>query len=90
MNQRIVEELSNAIYKAMPRFATGEQKVAVDLAARAVLEKHINKCNAEANELDAIIDRKDTELQAAYTEIARLREVVKCWQDSAYDNQVDG
>ncbi len=65
MNQRIVEELSSAIYKAMPRFATGEQKVAVDLAARAVLAKHIDKCNAEANEPDAIIDRLYNELAEA-------------------------
>ncbi len=70
MNQRIVEELSQAIYKSMPRFATGEQKVTVDLAARAILVRHIDKCNAEANELDEIIDR-------LYDELAELHSTIR-------------
>lgn len=71
MNQRIIDALSQAIYRAMPR-ATNDQKVAVDQAARAVFAKHFDLCNAEANELDAIIDRLHTELDAAKATIETM------------------
>lgn len=74
MNQRIIEDLSQAIHRAMPRNATGDQKTAVDQAARAVVQRHFDACNAEANELDQIIGRKDAE-------IAKLRATIEAMLD---------
>jgi chromosome segregation ATPase len=82
MNQRIVEDLSRAIYRAMPKQATGDQKAAVDAAARAVFAKHFDACNAEANELDQIIARKDTELAAARAELAPAKAEITDLRDT--------
>ena len=57
MSQLIEERLSQAIYRAMPAKATYAQKQAVDLAARAVVQPHIQKLIAEANELDVVVGR---------------------------------
>ena len=57
MPQLIEEQLSQAIYRALPAKATVEQKQAVALAVRAVVQTYIRKLIAEANELDEVIDR---------------------------------
>ena len=61
---RIINELSQAIYRNMPRQATLEQKQSVDHAARAVVEKHFDKLCTELAELDTVIDAKCQALTA--------------------------
>ena len=76
MNQRTVTDLSQAIFRAMPRKATYDQKAAIDLAARTIVTKYFDSWTAEANELDAVIDRKNAELAALHAEIAELRATI--------------
>jgi hypothetical protein len=64
MTQRLEEDLTNAVYRAMPQ-ASLAQKQTVALAVRAVAVKHFAKLCLEAAELDAMIDRQAAELQTA-------------------------
>jgi len=73
MNQRIIDELSQAIHKAMPRNATSDQKATVDLAARDVFEKHFGRYLSETAELDQVNARLHEQIAELEAENEQLR-----------------
>jgi hypothetical protein len=74
---RVHEELSQGIGKALrlaaPRQARWSVLSAVTTAAAEVFERHWDGHLAETAELDAVIDRLHTDLDAARAELAAMR-----------------
>ena len=71
MNQRIIDELSQAIHKAMPRNSNGWAEV--DHAARDVFERHFGRYLSETAELDQVNARLHEQIAELEAENEQLR-----------------